>query len=224
METTFYSASTCMPMNSLGAPATTAKTPSFTNRLSPHHLGTRSPLGQPPVDTVKTSAPNFATIPNRGGTAIQGVILPGSRMLSATVQGKTIQRRLPAGVQAFQVNLQRRSGGWQLPKEVQGKMEAALGANFSDVRVHVGPEVSSIGAIAFTWGTDIHFAPGYYNPHTLQGQQLLGHELAHVIQQRAGRVNNPFGGGTAVVQDNALEAEADRLGMKAASYSMPRSQ
>ena len=78
--------------------------------------------------------------------------------------------------------------------------------------------MAAIGAIAFTWGSDIHFAPGHYNPHSIQGQQLLGHELAHVLQQRAGRVRNPFGSGTAVVQDHALEAEADRLGMKAAMH------
>jgi hypothetical protein len=31
-------------------------------------------------------------------------------------------------------------------------------------------------------------------------------------------VRNPFGNGTAVVQDHALEAEADRMGMKAAMH------
>jgi hypothetical protein len=117
--------------------------------------------------------------------------------------------------------MQPKSGGWPLPRDVQAKMEAALGANFSDVRVHVGPEASAIGAIAFTWGSNIHFAPGQYNPHTLQGQSLLGHELAHVVQQRAGRVSNPFGSGVAVVQDQALEAEADRLGQQAAMSRMP---
>jgi len=116
------------------------------------------------------------------------------------------------GIDAFPVNLRPKSGGWPLPKDVQAKMEKALGASFADVRVHVGPDAASIGAIAFTWGSDIHFAPGQYNPHTPQGQFLLGHELTHVVQQRAGRVSNPFGSGVAVVQDHALEAEADRLG------------
>lgn len=116
---------------------------------------------------------------------------------------------------AFQVDLRPKSGGWPLPRDVQAKMEAAFGANFSDVRVHVGPEASAIGAIAFTWGSDLHFAPGQYNPHTPQGQFLLGHELAHVVQQRAGRVANPFGSGVAVVQDHALEADADRMGRMA---------
>ena len=135
---------------------------------------------------------------------------------SATQAGATIQRR--PGIDAFQVNLTPKSGGWPLPRDVQAKMESALNANFSDVRIHVGPEASAIGAIAFTWGSDIHFAPGQYNPHTPHGQSLLGHELTHVVQQRAGRVANPFGSGVAVVQDQALEAEADRMGRVAATH------
>lgn len=135
----------------------------------------------------------------------------------SAVQRKPASQSRP-GVDAFQVDLRQKSGGWPLPRDVQAKMEAALGANFSDVRVHVGPEASAIGAIAFTWGSDLHFAPGQYNPHTPHGQFLLGHELAHVVQQRAGRVANPFGSGVAVVQDHALEAEADRLGRMAAGW------
>jgi hypothetical protein len=129
----------------------------------------------------------------------------------------TIQRR--PGVDAFPVNLVRKTGGLPLPRQVQAKLESALGAQFSDVRVHVGSEAAAIGALAFTWGSDIHFAPGQYNPHTQQGQILLAHELVHVVQQRAGRVSNPFGDGVAVVQDQALEAEADRLGRQAVLHS-----
>jgi GNAT superfamily N-acetyltransferase len=133
------------------------------------------------------------------------------------VQKKSAAQCRP-GVDAFQVDLRPKSGGWPLPRDVQAKMESALNANFSDVRIHVGPEASAIGAIAFTWGSDIHFAPGQYNPHTPHGQSLLGHELTHVVQQRAGRVANPFGSGVAVVQDQALEAEADRMGHHAAAH------
>ncbi len=109
-------------------------------------------------------------------------------------------------------------GGRPLPDTLRGKMEAALGADFSAVRVHVGPQAERIGAIAFTLGSDIYFAPGRFQPDTAPGQQLLGHELAHVVQQRQGRVRNPMGSGIAVVQDRALEAEADRLGQHAASH------
>jgi len=139
---------------------------------------------------------------------------------SGAIQKKAVVQQRP-GVDAFQIDLRPKSGGWPLPRDVQAKMEAALGANFSDVRVHVGPEASAIGAIAFAWGSDLHFAPGQYNPHTPHGQFLLAHELTHVVQQRSGRVTNPFGSGVAVVQDHALEAEANRLGHQAASSRMP---
>lgn len=135
--------------------------------------------------------------------------------------GRTLQRKsnvqLRPGIEAFPVTLHPKSGGIPLPKDVLSKMEGAFGASFSDVRVHVGSEAASIGAIAFTWGSDIHFAPGQYSPHTPHGQFLLGHELTHVVQQRAGRVSNPFGAGVAVVQDHALEAEADHMGRLAAT-------
>jgi hypothetical protein len=112
-------------------------------------------------------------------------------------------------------------GGEPLPPNVRQKMESFFGASFSDVRVHVGPHASAIGALAFTQGSHIHFAPGQYNPATPQGQAVLGHELAHVVQQRAGRVRNPFGSGVAVVQDHGLEAEADRMGLRAAAHQLP---
>lgn len=153
--------------------------------------------------------------------AIQGFFFGSAA--SVTAAGKVLQRKsaiqLRPGADAFPVDLRPKSGGWPLPKDVQKKMESAMGANFSDVRIHVGPEPASIGAIAFTWGSDIHFAPGQYNPHTPHGQFLLGHELTHVVQQRAGRVSNPFGSGVAVVQDHALEAEADRIGRMASTHA-----
>lgn len=183
------------------------------------------------------------------GGSIQANIVGGTRALQARLvsmhaaEQRAIQSRTAArdfggaarevasavqcksafGVDAFRVSLQPKTGGQPLPMEVRSKMESAFGADFSDVRVHVGHEASRIGAIAYTWGSNIHFAPGHYNPHTLQGQKVLGHELWHVVQQKAGRVKNPFGGGVAVVQDHALEAEADRMGEKAALTATPRS-
>jgi 5-methylcytosine-specific restriction endonuclease McrA len=95
-------------------------------------------------------------------------------------------------------------------------MEAFFKTSLSDVRVYVGPQASSIGAIAFCMGTDLFFAPGRFDVRTPHGRQLLGHELAHVVQQRSGRVRNPFDSGVAVVQDPRLEVEAEHLGEMAA--------
>jgi Domain of unknown function (DUF4157) len=161
---------------------------------------------------------------------VQAHVIGGNRMLQARLDlwsaraPQTIQRQSKPGVEAFRVPLRPKAGGLPLPSDVRTKMETALGGDFSDVRVHIGHEASAIGAIAYTWGTNIHFAPGQYNPHTIQGQKLLGHELWHVLQQKSGRVRNPFGGGVAVVQDHALEAEADRMGVKAAMTVMPRNK
>ena len=109
-------------------------------------------------------------------------------------------------------------GGQALAEPVRGKMEAALGADFSTVRVHVGSQASRIGAAAFTLGSDIYFAYGQFSPETAQGQRLLGHELAHVIQQRQGRVPSPGGSRLAISLDPSLEAEAERLGEMAARH------
>ncbi len=123
---------------------------------------------------------------------------------------------------AFQVpptvNLSHPGQGRPLPEAVRQKMESVFNTDFSDVRVHVGAQAQSIGAVAFTMGSQIHFAPGQYNPNTSHGQRLLGHELTHVMQQRAGRVRNPFGRGVAVVQDPGMEAEAERMGIQAAAH------
>jgi hypothetical protein len=105
-------------------------------------------------------------------------------------------------------------GGMPLPDPVQAKMEAAFGHDFADVRVHHGDEAESIGAVAYTRGAHLHFARGRWQPHTEQGQKLLAHELAHVVQQRAGRVAHP-GGAVPINADPALEREAERAGDRA---------
>ena len=135
---------------------------------------------------------------------------PRVNTVQRTAQGAAFQ--LAAGSGRFG-----RGMGRRMPTAVQRKMEAFFGSSFGDVRVHVGPEAASIGALAFTHGSNIYFAPGQYNPTSHQGQRLLGHELTHVVQQRAGRVRNPFGSGVAVVQDVSLEAEAERMGARVAT-------
>lgn len=109
------------------------------------------------------------------------------------------------------------SGGGALPDAVRGKMEGAFGSDFSGVRVHEGPQAEAMGAIAYTQGAHIHFAPGAYDPDSHAGQELLGHELTHVVQQAQGRVAaSGQAKGAAVNSDAALEREADELGARAA--------
>ena len=103
----------------------------------------------------------------------------------------------------------------RMPEQVRRKMELAFGADFSGVRVHQGTTAGMGGALAYTAGSDIHFAPGRYDPAGEGGQKLLAHELSHVVQQRGGGAVGaaPSSG---FVQNKGLEAEADSAGERAA--------
>lgn len=80
--------------------------------------------------------------------------------------------------------------GAPLASPTRDRMEDAFGADFSAVRIHTGSASSAmneeIGARAFTYGTDIHFNDGEYQPGTQRGAHLLAHELTHVVQQNSG--------------------------------------
>lgn len=104
--------------------------------------------------------------------------------------------------------------GRPLPNSVRSKMEAAFSDDFSPVRIHEDEKAMSIGAAAYTRGEHIHFHPGRYRPTDRVGQTLLAHELAHVLQQRDGRVDLP-GDGSQVNRNPALETEADAMACKA---------
>lgn len=105
-----------------------------------------------------------------------------------------------------------------MPDEVKSHMESSFNTDFSDVRIHAGSsKAPEVGALAYTQGSDIHFASGRFKPDTSPGKQLLGHELAHVVQQREGRVQPTTEVAGMPVNDNpALEKEADVMGAKAA--------
>jgi hypothetical protein len=126
-------------------------------------------------------------------------------------------------VRIFPERPESRNSGVPLPQRMRSMMEAAFHADFSDIRVHQGaPDAKSLSALAFTQGRDIHFAPGQYSPDSLEGQKIIGHELAHVVQQQEGRVAVPQGQGAPINDDAALEAEADALGAKAAQGEVVR--
>ena len=85
-----------------------------------------------------------------------------------------------------------RGGGQPLVPELQRKMGEAMGSDFSGVRVHTdGPADAlnqSVGARAFTTGQDLFFKRGEYQPRSRGGQELIAHELTHVVQQNGGAV------------------------------------
>jgi len=98
-----------------------------------------------------------------------------------------------------------RGGGQPLVPELQAKMGEAMGSDFSGVRVHTdGPADAlnqSVGARAFTTGQDLFFKRGEYQPGSRGGQELIAHELTHVVQQNGGMVQRQVDTATASVND-----------------------
>ncbi|HEV2705492.1 MAG TPA: DUF4157 domain-containing protein [Pyrinomonadaceae bacterium] len=109
-----------------------------------------------------------------------------------------------------------------LPSKLREKMEAFFADDFSNVRIHTNTPALRPGTIAYTKGNDIHFARGRYNAHSQEGQELIGHELTHVVQQRQGRTRKSVRHkDLAISEEQSLEAEADAYGRQAAR-GLPR--
>ncbi len=80
--------------------------------------------------------------------------------------------------------------GRPLEPGVRSQMEPHFGGDLGGVRVHTGQEAGeaarSVGAEAFTVGSDVVFDQGKFAPEAREGKRLLAHELTHVRQQSAG--------------------------------------
>lgn len=80
-----------------------------------------------------------------------------------------------------------RSPGQPLDPEVRAYLEPRFGQDFSEIRVHTDAKAAesarAVNALAYTVGRDIALASGQYAPNAHVGRRLLGHELAHTLQQ-----------------------------------------
>ena len=73
-----------------------------------------------------------------------------------------------------------------MPDDVARQMESGFGSDFSHVRLHTGAEPAELNrrlqARAFTVGSDV-FMGENSDLRSPAGQELLAHELTHVVQQ-----------------------------------------
>jgi hypothetical protein len=109
------------------------------------------------------------------------------------IQAKSTQpdQQVMAGGDAsteLETSIQTAKGGGQpLDGGLQRSMGQAMGADFSGVKVHTDSQSDqlnqSIQAKAFTTGQDVFFRQGAYEPSSQGGQELIAHELTHVVQQ-----------------------------------------
>jgi hypothetical protein len=143
--------------------------------------------------------------------------------LQKLVGNRAVQRLInpPNSEQSFELDEdtarrveKERGGGQRLDRSVQEKMGTAMGYDFNDVHVHTSPEADALNrdlsAQAFTTGNDIYFREGAYAPNSPSGQELLAHEMTHVVQQSSGLA----GGGakmTVNAPDDEYEKKADAV-------------
>ena len=111
-----------------------------------------------------------------------------------------------------------RSPGQPLDAQTNAFFESRFGHDFSHVRVHTDVRAAesarAVNALAYTVGRDMVFGAGQYAPGTSAGQQLVAHELTHVVQQTV-----LSAGGASV--GSLAEAEAEQSGQQLASGQRP---
>ncbi len=110
--------------------------------------------------------------------------------------------------------------GQPLDTATRNTFETRFGHDFSSVRVHAderaAESAASLSARAYTLGRDVVFGRGEYAPETSAGRHLIGHELAHVVQQSRGGPDAPG------VDEAGLEAAADYAATQASAGAAVR--
>lgn len=143
-------------------------------------------------------------------------------MLQAKSEGSldvppSVQHSLEGGV----------GGGAAMQSPVREEMESAFQTDFSGVRIHTGSTADGLNqdlnAQAFTYGKDIYFSSGQYDPGSPSGQHLLAHELTHVVQQNPGlqRKAHPAPGSSSpvhTVSGKKLQANVWTFGPPSGKY------
>ena len=157
----------------------TAPTPIIQTKLV---LGPTDDPYEREADRVAQQATGPATSHSRGATPLTSAAI--GRMSTLAGAGGAVDAGVQQGIQSA------RGGGHSLPDAVRTQMEQSLRADFSGVRIHTGARADQLNqtlqARAFTTGQDIFFRRGEYNPSGQSGQQILAHELTHVVQQGGG--------------------------------------
>ena len=102
--------------------------------------------------------------------------------------------------------------GHPLDNETRAAFEPRFGVDLGSIRIHNDPvsnmQARSMGAQAFTVGTDISFSAGAYRPGTAAGNQLLAHELAHATLGHSGVRRGGYGDAMIAAHIKDLQREA----------------
>lgn len=140
------------------------------------------------VHSTRTSIPNrsspISTLQRTAGNHAVGQLLQTPLTAFAPLS------RFPAS------GVLHSESGQSLDPGTLAYMESRFGHDFSDVRIHSDDKAADsaemLNAKAYTVGTNVVFNRGLYSPGSEQGDRLLAHELAHVVQQSRGGAAPPI--------------------------------
>jgi hypothetical protein len=127
---------------------------------------------------MRTPAPNVSAAAVRHQS---------SRKCDTRDEGERLSNKPAASEAAAIVPDVLHSLGQPLDVATRAFFEPRFGHDFSRVRVHTGSSAGQsardLNAQAYTVGHNMVFAAGRFAPGTREGQRLIAHELAHVVQQ-----------------------------------------
>lgn len=184
----------------------------------------RDPAGERSTRTSRPAAPEpyllRAAAAHRPDVLGAEGLLGLQRLVGNEATAEALQERSPV------LDVVGSGGGRALEPDVRTDMEARLGADFTDVRVHTGGAASdsarAVGAHAYTVGSDVVFQR--YDPSSTAGLTMLAHELTHVVQQRNGPVDGSDTGTGVRISDPGDRFEREAASTAEAVMSGPAPQ
>jgi uncharacterized protein YjbJ (UPF0337 family) len=161
-------------------------------------------------------APEQANLASQAGRASRAGVAGGPTAIHRKAASGVVDAAAAERVAAA------RKDGAPLDAGLRARLEAALGADLGHVRVHTDAAADlaarALGARAFAIGDDLFFARGAYDPARPEGQRLIAHEVAHVVQARPADASRSEGLAISEPGD-AHEQEADAFAERFAQAS-----
>ncbi len=166
--------------------------------------------GTPVPEEEEEEKVQTKSVANQITPFIQRQVEPEKRKEEALQTNKLSSSQTSTGSSGLQARITAlKGGGHPLPLSERAFFEPRFGTDFSQVRIHADSRAAetsrAFNARAFTFGQDIVFGAGQYQPRSSEGQNLLAHELTHVIQQNRGGTSTP-----SPLHNSNLEREADQ--------------
>jgi len=135
---------------------------------------------------------------------------------------KSVRREEQQGYEPESSGIINLAGGGRsltLPGTLHSRVQTQFGLNLGSINLKESSQVADMGAKAMTQGNIISFAPGAFDPYTVSGQAMIGHELHHITEQAKGLTSNIKGSN--IHYDPSSESASDAAGSIFASGGMP---